>query len=58
MGRLILAVIGIILLIIGIVYAVAPSIAESLNIGFGLEAKIRLYLGIGLGVLGIILILL
>ena len=46
------------LLIIGIVYAVAPSIVESLNIGFGLEAKIRLYLGIGLGVLGIILILL
>lgn len=58
MGRAIWAVIGIILLIAGIVYAVAPSIVERFSIGFGLEAKTRLYLGAGLVVLGLIFIVL
>ncbi len=58
MGSIAWAAIGIILLILGIVYAVAPSVVQSLNIGFGLEEKTRLYLGAGLAVLGLIFIVL
>ncbi len=58
MGSIAFALIGIILLALGVVYAAAPSIVQSLNIGFGLEEKMRLYIGAGLVVLGLIFIVL
>ncbi len=58
MGKAVLAIIGIILFLAGLVYIAVPSLIETYNLGFGLEARNQLYLGAGLVILGLILLIL
>ena len=51
-----LAVLGIVLLIIGIIFAAAPDVLKSIKLDLGLEKQTQLIIGVVILIIGLVLI--